>query len=251
MRLGSYDYYAPDENVLGHSLIYYDQRYVVTREEIQRGIPMLYIVTEEYEDGMVRGIWIERNDIANPHETLIYWHPDKTRAATRAVCDDLYARAQDAERVRRRQALANQERSWEEQMLFEQFLREKAPADAKAILVAELFRNKSHSIFDYFFDLDYLALRLVRCVFLGFSKSDRNSFAEMRKLAATYAPTASLAGPDGVEHRENDTGGNGYYLGGASSCSGWTVRKYVLPERPLMRVDYWPWLEKQGQGISW
>lgn len=241
MRYGSYDYYAPDENVLGHTLIYYHRRYVVTREEIQRGIPMLYIVTEEYEDGMVKGVWMERNHIANPHQTIISWHPDKARAVTRAVCDDLYARAQDAERVRRHQALADEERGREEQMLFEQFLRQKAPADAKAILVAELRQNESDSMTDYF------ASRVVRCVFLGFSKSGRNSFPEMRKLAAAYAPTASLAGPDGVEHRENYAGGNGYYLGGASSYSGWTVRKYVLPDRPHMRVDCWPWLERQDR----
>lgn len=241
MRFANYDYYAPEEDVLGRHIIFYGLRYVVTREEVRRGVPMLYIVTDEYEDGMVRGTWMERHHIANPHETIIYWHPDKTRAAPAAVCADLFARAQEAERVRALKTREARRRLEEDRSQFQEFLREKKPAEAKAILVAELRQDESDSMTDYF------SSRVARCVFLGFSKSARNSFPEMRKLAAAYGPTAKLAGPEGVEHRENYTGGQGYFLGGPSSHSGWTIRKYVLPDKPHMRVDCWPWLQRQGR----
>ena len=234
MRFASHDYYGPEEDVLGHHLTFYGRRYVVTREEVRRGIPTLYIVTEEHEDGMVKGMWMERDHIANPGETIIHWHPDKTLVASPAARADLFGRGQDAERVRALQSREATRRLKEDQMMFEQFLHEHTPEDAKAILVAELREDESDISRDYF------SWRVTRTVFLGFSKSGRNSFPEMRKLAALYGPTAHLAGPAGVEHRMCD-----FYLGGSSSHSGWTVRKYVLPQTPPKRVDCWPWLERQ------
>ena len=38
---------------------------------------------------------------------------------------------------------------------------------------------------------DYFTHSVTRRVLLGFSKSDRNNFREMRKLAATFGPTKS------------------------------------------------------------
>ncbi|MDE5878596.1 MAG: fusion protein [Desulfovibrio sp.] len=240
MRFASYDFYGPEESVLGHYIIFYGRVYIVTREEVRNGIPMLYMVCKNYDDGMVKGLWEQRNHIANPQETIIHWHPNKEWVLSRAACGDLFARAQDAERVRELYAREANRRLREDQVLFEQFLREKAPTDAKAILVAELREDESDSMTDYF------ASRVVRTVFLGFSKSARNNFSEMRKLASWYAPTKHLSGPKGVEHRENYTGGKGVFLGGPSSHSGWTVRKYVLPRTPHKRVDCWPWLDRQG-----
>ena len=69
---------------------------------------------------------------------------------------------------------------------------------------------------------DYFAHSVTRRVLLGFSKSDRNSFREMRKLAATFGPTEKLA-TEGQENRENYTGGSGYYLSGSYRRSGWTA----------------------------
>lgn len=241
MRFASYDFYGPEESVLGHYIIFYGRVYIVTREEVRNGIPMLYMVCKNYEDGMVKGLWEQRNHIANPQETIIHWHPNKEWVLSRAACGDLFARAQEAERVRALQTREANRRRKEDQMLFEQFLREQTPAEAKAILVAELVQDESDISRDYF------SSRVVRTVFLGFSKSARNSFAEMRKLAGWYEPTAHLTGPEGVEHRENYTGGQGYYLGGKSSRTGWTVRKYVLPHTPYLRVDCWPWLDRQGR----
>lgn len=53
----------------------------------------------------------------------------------------------------------------------------------------------------------------VKKVLLGFSKTKRNSFAELRKLATTFDETKHLVAK-GEEHRENYTGGHGFFLGG-------------------------------------
>lgn len=93
---------------------------------------------------------------------------------------------------------------------------------------------------------DYFSYSITEKVLLGFSKTDRNSFAEMRKAAATFPPTAHLAGSEGVEHRENYTGGSGYYLGGHSSYSGWTIRKrslkYGLPQKSSAVISFTHWI---------
>jgi hypothetical protein len=74
---------------------------------------------------------------------------------------------------------------------------------------------------------DYFSTKTERTVFLGWSKSNRDSFAEMRKAAARFAETAPLAtaGKD-AEHREKYSMGRGYYLK-ASGCysTGWLVKK--------------------------
>lgn len=92
---------------------------------------------------------------------------------------------------------------------------------------------------------DYFAHSVTRRVLLGFSKSDRNNFREMRKLAATFGPTKKLA-TEGQENRENYTGGSGYYLSGDRSRSGWTIRKedlkYGLPRGSQAVLDFAHWL---------
>lgn len=93
---------------------------------------------------------------------------------------------------------------------------------------------------------DYFAHSVTRCVLLGFSKSDRNNFREMRKLAATFGPTEKLA-TEGEENRENYAGGSGYYLSGLYRHSGWTIRKeslkYGLPRGSQAVLDVAHWLE--------
>lgn len=85
---------------------------------------------------------------------------------------------------------------------------------------------------------DYFAHSVTRRVLLGFSKSDRNNFREMRKLAATFGPMEKLA-TEGQENRENYTGGSGYYLSGPYRRSGWTIRRkasstaYLAAARPF------------------
>jgi hypothetical protein len=93
---------------------------------------------------------------------------------------------------------------------------------------------------------DYFAHSVTRRVLLGFSKSDRNNFREMRKLAATFGPTEKLA-TEGEENRENYAGGSGYYLSGLYRHSGWTIRKeslkYGLPRGSQAVLDVAHWLE--------
>jgi hypothetical protein len=93
------------------------------------------------------------------------------------------------------------------------------PADAKAIILAELHRDESDMMTDYF------GYGTERTVILGFSTHAKDLFSEMRKYATHFEGTAYLAEENNAyEHREKYTGGAGYYLG-KSKYSGWTVTK--------------------------
>ena len=93
------------------------------------------------------------------------------------------------------------------------------PAGTKAVIVAELHKDESDSMTDYF---DYST---ERTVILGFSPHTKDIFAEMRKYAGNFEETAHLSAENrAYEHREKYTGGAGYYLG-KSKYSGWIVRK--------------------------
>lgn len=98
-------------------------------------------------------------------------------------------------------------------------LRKLIPADAKAAIIASLRVDESDSQRDYF------GYSTQRSVILGFSTHTKNNFDEMRRFARNFEGTAHLAqkNPD-YEHRENYSGGCGYYLG-TSSYSGWTIEK--------------------------
>ncbi|MET0374003.1 MAG: hypothetical protein ABW128_07065 [Rhizorhabdus sp.] len=96
-----------------------------------------------------------------------------------------------------------------------------APAWAKAALIAECHEDASDSMSDYFHH------RTTRVVVLGWSRHERDLFAEMRKAAATFEETAHLAtAPESAEHREKYSMGAGYYLkSGFRDSSGWCVKK--------------------------
>lgn len=98
------------------------------------------------------------------------------------------------------------------------------PAWAVKALVAEYHEDMSDMMTDYF------ATRTTRTVFLGWSRTTRDSFADMRKAAATFSETAHLATADKTaEHREKYSMGKGYYLKASSGYStGWLVRKVGL-----------------------
>ena len=102
------------------------------------------------------------------------------------------------------------------------------PEWAKAVVVAELRESDNDPMSDYY------GSHQTRRVFLAWSKTDRDGFAEMRKAAASFPPTADLAtGPKDYEHREKYSMGNGYYL--AAECfdrDGWKVRKLSLVYPP-------------------
>jgi len=93
------------------------------------------------------------------------------------------------------------------------------PADAKAIIIAELHEDESEPMTDYY------GYSTECTVILGFSTNTKDLFSEMRKYAANFEGTACLTEErDEYEHREKYTGGAGYYLG-KSKYSGWIVRK--------------------------
>jgi hypothetical protein len=93
------------------------------------------------------------------------------------------------------------------------------PADAKAIIIAELRRDESETMTDYY------AHGTDRTVILGFSTHTKDLFSEMRKYAANFEGTAYLAiENEEYEHREKYSMGDGYYLG-KSKYYGWIVKK--------------------------
>ncbi|GHV52171.1 hypothetical protein FACS1894181_15020 [Bacteroidia bacterium] len=93
------------------------------------------------------------------------------------------------------------------------------PADAKAVITAELREDESNSMTDYY------GYSTIRTVILGFSAHTRDLFPELRKYAADFSETARLSEENRrYEHREKYAGGEGYYLG-ESKYSGWIVRK--------------------------
>lgn len=95
------------------------------------------------------------------------------------------------------------------------------PAWASSAIIAELVEDQSDGMTDYY------GSTTTRCVVLGWSRHDRDLFAEMRKAAATFPDTAHLAdAPADAEHREKYSMGGGYYLkaGYRHNC-GWRVSK--------------------------
>lgn len=99
------------------------------------------------------------------------------------------------------------------------------PEDAVAAIIAKQKIDWSDSMTDYF------GSSTVRTVILGFSKSKRDNFNEMRKFAAHFPETLHLADKDpDFEHREKYTGGSGYYLA-KRRYSGWQVSKETIYNR--------------------
>jgi hypothetical protein len=112
-----------------------------------------------------------------------------------------------------------QERNEQLKAIGKERLQSLIPADTKAVIVAELHKNESDSMTDYF------GYSTIRTVILGFSTHTKDLFAEMRKHAANFEETAHLAeANEEYENREKYTGGAGYYLG-ESRYSGWVVKK--------------------------
>lgn len=98
------------------------------------------------------------------------------------------------------------------------------PADAKAVIVAELVSDRSDIM------TDYHGSTTTRTVILAFSPHTRDLFPELRKAARNFAETAELAdAPESAEHREKYSMGAGYYLkNGWRDSDGWKVSKQRL-----------------------
>ena len=101
----------------------------------------------------------------------------------------------------------------------------KAPAGAKALIVAEYREDTSDPMTDYW------GSRTVRTVAIGFRFSSREDFRALAAAAAQYPETAEL---ELTEHRDNYSMGAGNYLsdhGGANSGTGWIVKSCDFPCR--------------------
>jgi len=233
---------ASIHDYLGRLVNIYHNLYTVVHVEPsqrqQAGAARLYLVRQEGRDGRPEGMWSEASDIAAPGLTIMHWNRRTQHREDPAICAALYKAAmQAAEERKAEQERANKARQ-EEEALCEKLWAEHTPAWAKAYLLAELREDVSDT------QQDYWGHRVRQTVLLGFSKSDRNSFPEMRKLAALYPPTAHLA-TEGTEHRENYAGGGGYYLG-LRRHAGWVIfkrhLKYGLPRGYSAIVDFGHWL---------
>ena len=225
---------------LGRLVISYSRVYTVVSTRQRYDILELFIATQEGNDGRPCGHWVSPKVIADPSHSIIHWHPNTEFREDQSSCEALYQSVLQANEVRaQEQAKAKQERR-ERESRCEAFWQEHTPEWARGYIVAELREDESDIMTDYF------AHSVTRRVLLGFSKSDRNNFREMRKLAATFGPTEKLA-TEGQENRENYTGGSGYYLSGPYRRSGWTIRKeilkYGLPRGSQAVLDFAHWLE--------
>lgn len=246
--------HAPQDinDYMGRLVRCYDRGFTVVRVEpstrvVRRmdgsvipGAARLYLAREEGDDGRPLGRWTEAAHIAAPGLTVLHWDYRTNYREDPAKCEALYQAATAAEQQRMEERRKAEEERRAEEARCEKLWMEFTPAWAKACLVAEFRQNDSDVMTDYF------SYSITEKVLLGFSKSDRNSFVEMRKLAATFPETSHLAGSEGVEHRENYSGGSGYYLGGPSSYSGWVIRKhslkYGLPRGGSAVVDFSHWI---------
>ena len=97
------------------------------------------------------------------------------------------------------------------------------PPEAKALIVAE------QEIDDCELQTDYFNVRTAKRIVLGYSIHTRNVFSEMRKFACKIEQTKHLAEKnEQYEHRENYSGGSGYFLKSSSHySSGWIIRKEI------------------------
>lgn len=121
---------------------------------------------------------------------------------------------------------------------FRASIRSKIPADARAVIVAELVHDRSDSMTDYF------GSTTSQTVILGFSKHTRDLFPEMRKAARNFDGTAHLAdAPDDAEHREKYSMGGGYYLkDGYRHSDGWKIHKIPFyGDDPAASVPFGDW----------
>jgi hypothetical protein len=118
-----------------------------------------------------------------------------------------------------------QERAEQLKVIGRKRLENLIPADAKAVIVAELHEDDSEPMTDYF------GYSTKRTVILGFSGHTKDLFSEMRKYVANFSETAHLAEVNPkYEHREKYTGGEGYYLG-ESKYHGWIIAKERICDR--------------------
>jgi hypothetical protein len=140
-----------------------------------------------------------------------------------------------------RQAAEQAERDGENEVLAGVLA--KAPAGARALIVAEYHEDTSDS------QTDYTGSQVMCTVAIGYRYSSREDFAALRAAAAQFPDTAHMASDaalgdwleaeghsagsvSALEHRENHSMGSGNYLsdhGSARGGTGWVVRSADFP----------------------
>ncbi len=228
---------------LGRLVNFYSHTYTVVHVEPpqwqQSGSACLYLAREDSDDGRPVGMWTEAARIAAPGLTILHWNYHTDYRENTAKCTELYQAAMKAEQERKEERDRANEKRRAEMARCEMLFKTLCPSWAKAYLVAELREDESDTM------QDYHGYRVTQTVLLAFSRSERNSFPEMRKMAASFPPTAHLAGSEGIEQRENYSGGGGYYLSTCSRYSGWVVYKRSLKYGPpgggnaIMDFSHW------------
>lgn len=242
---------ANPQDYLGRLVQFYGRTYIICKVQASgcklsnvQGIPLppsasLYLVRENGPDDQPEGFWQDASRIEAPGKTILHWHHNHTHREPAERCAILYEAAiQAAEERKAEQERANKARQ-EEEARCEQRFRELCPEWAKAYIIAELREDQSDT------QQDYWGYRVTETVLLAFCCSERNSFPEMRKAVASFQPASHLV-TEGEEHRENYSGGGGYYLSAGSRYSGWVVRKrtlkYGLPRGGWAVMDFSHWI---------
>jgi len=141
--------------------------------------------------------------------------------ALRPVVDRTRAPEDEAARLQVvREATEQRERERAEADAAAEAILARRPADAAALIIAELDEDTSEV------ETDYHNHRVTRRVAIGWRTGARESFHQLRRAAAGFPETAHLGpdAPDEVEHRENYSMGGGNYLkAGGGHSSGWRV----------------------------
>lgn len=145
-------------------------------------------------------------------------------AKSRKVVDSRRTAEEDAEI---RAKVAEHEAGWQAQrddqaVLLKQVMA-KAPANAQALIVAQLMEDTSEPQTDYF------ANKTTRSVAIGFRTGKREDFRQLHAAAAQFPETAETTFE---ERRDNYSMGKGNYLsdhGWDGAGSGWVVKSYTFP----------------------
>lgn len=100
--------------------------------------------------------------------------------------------------------------------------KENRPAWAKSVIVAEYVQDETDS------QVDYFGHTTKACVFLAFSKHKRNLFPELRKAAARFKGTESMATPAPADSNGYKPGNEWYHRPSDEHVENWSIWAAVL-----------------------
>lgn len=178
-------------------------------------------LTIVYRDADEHGAKMRTSDLAMISVyplTILHWaYPDPTtNQATPEEVEDLKRAGTKGNAARETARRAAEAARNDATLKAEATLKNLCPSWAKSVVVAELEKDESDIMTDYFH------VRATRKVVLAWSKSERNNFNELRKAARCFTETSHLAtaGKE-AEHRNGDF----FLKAGFRYSTGWVVRK--------------------------